>query len=209
MIFVIDASVAVKWFVDERSREKARELLRNSIVRSAPDIVFSEVANALRKKIVAREISFEQASFALDELPSCLPNIVPTPSILHDAFSLSVQLGHPVADCLYLACAQYVGGHLVSDDEKFVRKCQEHLSSSVVRLMEWTMPPTHQSTRSPFIDEAIEAKLIQLSAIYQQTKSGRGRHWLGSDVTILTEPALKDAILNLDANQRAHLMGTG
>jgi len=77
LIFVIDASVIVKWFVDEARRDKARELLQDGITRFVPDIVFCEVANALRRKIADQEMSVNQASPALEAFRSYLPNIVP------------------------------------------------------------------------------------------------------------------------------------
>jgi len=137
LIFIIDASIIVKWFVDEERRDKARDLLREGIFRFVPDIVFSEVANARRKKIVMGEISAEQARSVLHDLPVYLPNVVATELIIYDAFELAVEMEHPVTDCLYLACAQHLGGQVISDDVKSVRKCRERYSSSVVLLNEW------------------------------------------------------------------------
>jgi predicted nucleic acid-binding protein len=45
--FVVDASVAVKWFADEPLFGKARELQQHSL--AAPDLIFAEVANVMWK----------------------------------------------------------------------------------------------------------------------------------------------------------------
>ena len=45
--FVVDASVAIKWFVPEIHAEAARRLLREGITLLAPDLIWAEVANAL------------------------------------------------------------------------------------------------------------------------------------------------------------------
>jgi len=206
LIFVIDASVAVKWFVDEERRDKARELLRDGVVRLVPEIIFAEVANALRKKVAAGEISLDQASYALDDLPVYLPNVVPINLILNDAFDLGTQLGHPVADCLYLACARHIGGKLVTDDEKFFRKCQGQHSSSTVLMRNWIAPIDDLPPKITLLDPIIEAKLTRLSALYQQAKTRLGRHWFEKDVVILAERALKSEILSLDKDQRAYVL---
>jgi predicted nucleic acid-binding protein len=43
--FVVDASVAIKWFVDEEGRAEAVGLLRHPL--SAPDLLAPECANIL------------------------------------------------------------------------------------------------------------------------------------------------------------------
>ena len=206
MNFVIDASVAVKWFVDEDRRESARELLREGIVRSAPDIIFSEVANALRKKVASTEISKEQASRALDDIFAYLPNIITSSAILHDAFALAMQLSHPIADCLYLACARHVGGQVVSDDEKFIEKCRTRYSEFAVSLKEWV--PTTTTPRIPveLLDGLVTEKLTRLAAIYEQAKLRAGRHWFEGEVVILAQRGLRDEVLNLTKDQVAHVL---
>ena len=51
MVVVIDASVAVKWYVTEAWRTEARSVLASAAERIAPDIILTEVANALRRKV--------------------------------------------------------------------------------------------------------------------------------------------------------------
>jgi predicted nucleic acid-binding protein len=50
MILVIDASVAVKWFVDEPRRDQTRDVPGRDMDLIAPDLILVEVANALRNK---------------------------------------------------------------------------------------------------------------------------------------------------------------
>jgi predicted nucleic acid-binding protein len=49
MILVIDASVALKWFVDEPRRDQTRDVLGSDFDLVAPDLILVEVANALRQ----------------------------------------------------------------------------------------------------------------------------------------------------------------
>ena len=45
--YVVNASVAVKWLVDEPQSEQALKLLENDLPLLAPELIFAEVANAL------------------------------------------------------------------------------------------------------------------------------------------------------------------
>jgi predicted nucleic acid-binding protein len=47
-VFVIDASVAIKWVIDEPGTRQALDLLRHTLF--APDLLMAECANILRKK---------------------------------------------------------------------------------------------------------------------------------------------------------------
>ena len=57
--WVIDASVAIKWVVDEPGTEQALLLRRHHLV--APDLLVPECANILWKKIRRGELSEAQA----------------------------------------------------------------------------------------------------------------------------------------------------
>ena len=50
-VFVVDASVVVKWFVPEIHSDAARRLLVLPHEYVAPDLLFAETANTIWKKI--------------------------------------------------------------------------------------------------------------------------------------------------------------
>lgn len=50
MKVVVDASIAIKWFVTERSADGSRRLLAHGIGWYAPDLILSETANVIWKK---------------------------------------------------------------------------------------------------------------------------------------------------------------
>ena len=45
--FVVDASVAIKWLVDEPLSERAAKLLKDDLPLAAPELIYAEAANAL------------------------------------------------------------------------------------------------------------------------------------------------------------------
>ena len=58
---VVDASVAVKWFIPEALSSEARGLLAPEYELLAPDLLWVELGNALWKKHRRRELDAETA----------------------------------------------------------------------------------------------------------------------------------------------------
>ena len=56
---MVDASVAIKWFVEEPDSAAAARLLRDHL--SAPDLLVPECANILWKKVACGELSLDEA----------------------------------------------------------------------------------------------------------------------------------------------------
>jgi predicted nucleic acid-binding protein len=64
-IAVVDASVAVKWVVDERHSTAAAGLLARPIGWIAPRLMLVEAAATLRRKVVQRELRTAGAAASL------------------------------------------------------------------------------------------------------------------------------------------------
>lgn len=138
MVVVVDASVAVKWYAAEAGRAEARQILASPVELVAPDILITEVANALRRKVMEGSATREQALSALEDLPGCFSRLIPAEQTLQPAFDLALNLGHPLPDCVYLACAVMNGASLVSDDRKFLEKAVANgHRSRIIHLVDW------------------------------------------------------------------------
>ncbi len=122
MTLVVDASVAVKWLVDEPRHLAARSLLDRSERLLAPDFVFVETSNVLWKKVLRRELTAEQAVEGIESLPRLFETTVPSTLLVARALRMAIEMPHPVYDCLYLACSEHVDADLVTDDARFVTK---------------------------------------------------------------------------------------
>jgi predicted nucleic acid-binding protein len=114
---IVDASVAVKWFIAEDRSAAAREVLDASDELLAPDIVCLEVFNALW---VATRIGRLPAT-RLEALAAAIPrpftSLAPLTSLYPTAAELARRLRHPVYDATYLALALREGGTLITADE--------------------------------------------------------------------------------------------
>ena len=134
-MIVVDASVAVKWAVEESGRTEALEVLDLDQGLAAPDLIFAELANVLRKKIKAGEVTSDQARLAIRGVHSALSTVIDSAELWEDALGLAQTLDHSAYDCFYLAAATG-GGLLVSADDRFLRKCRDHGFSAFIPGLE-------------------------------------------------------------------------
>ncbi len=116
---VIDASVAIKWVVQEAGTDEATAL-RGAHALVAPDLIVAECANVLWKKVNRREFLAEEAVLAARLLASAEIELVPMRGMLEEATRLAVELDHPAYDCLYLALAVGRGTCLATADERLI-----------------------------------------------------------------------------------------
>jgi predicted nucleic acid-binding protein len=117
----VDASVVVKWFVEEDGQPQEISILERGDECFAPDFVVVEAAGAFDKKIKAGTVSRGQASQALIAIQSNMTMIAGS-RLIESALDVASALGHPLADCVYLACAIELDTALVTADQVFIQK---------------------------------------------------------------------------------------
>lgn len=131
---IVDASVAVKWLVEEEDSDIARALL-GRVDLIAPTLIHAEVANAIWKKRRRGELSDDPELAALpDMLASVLQTMDETPMI-GLALAIALELGHPIYDCIYLAVAETLDQELVTADDRFRKRVASHVYGSRVRAL--------------------------------------------------------------------------
>jgi len=117
-VYIVDASVVIKWVVDEVGSEEAAALRGDEL--QAPDWIQVECTNVLWAKSRRRELTPNEASERLALLLEAPVALVPASEVLERAFALAQELAHPVYDCLYLALALERRCPLITADERFV-----------------------------------------------------------------------------------------
>ena len=132
---VADASVIVKWFVDEVHSEKARELrdeyINGSVEILAPELMPYEVLNALKytglfnlNELVMVAKSLSLYGFRLYSLVGELAEITA---------KLAVKNNITIYDASYVALAEKLKAKFYTSDEKLIEKvksdCVAHISS--------------------------------------------------------------------------------
>lgn len=117
---VIDASVAIKWVIEEDGTTEALALRRQRL--TAPDLIIPECANILWKKVRRNELSAEEAAFAGRLLANADIELAPTRPLMDAAIEIAVLLDHPAYDCMYLALAEQNDVTFVTADSRLISK---------------------------------------------------------------------------------------
>ena len=126
-MIVLDASVVLKWFVDEEDSDQALRLREEFYTGEReiviPDLLLFEVANALRynPSFTAEEI--KEAVKTLFDIE--IEIITPTYSLLAKAIELAESLDVTCYDAAYLALAEELGFEFITADARFYRKVGE------------------------------------------------------------------------------------
>lgn len=135
-LYVVDASVVVKWVVDEPGTQPALTLLKDHDL-AAPDLILAECANIFWKKVRRGELTAEEARFAglmIQGSDLQLRDMLP---IWLSSIELAARIDHPAYDCLYLSLALKERLQFVTADESLVRKLQR---SADARLKNLALP---------------------------------------------------------------------
>ena len=119
---VVDASVAVAWFVEQPNSAAADNAL-NQFDFYAPSLILPEIGNAMwkyKRHGVISESQFRDclvglagAYFFVEEMDD---------TVMHLATGISADLDHPIYDCVYLAVARKLKTPFLTADKKLINK---------------------------------------------------------------------------------------
>jgi predicted nucleic acid-binding protein len=130
---VVDASVALKWVLDEPESEAAVALRDQELI--APALWLAEAANALWRHVRTGEISDQEAAAFFSELLKAPVASLPIEPHLERALELAMEIGHPVYDCIYLALALHHRTHVMTADRRFASAAITPALAGGVRLL--------------------------------------------------------------------------
>ncbi len=136
-VFVVDASVVIKWFVPEIHSDAARRLLATTHQYLSPDLLFPEVGNAIWKKVRRGELTAEEGQGLAADISSIAVETVSTRGLMIDAHALAITTGLTVYDAMYLALAVRLETELITADDKLGRIVAAHpMTAAHVRLIQ-------------------------------------------------------------------------
>jgi predicted nucleic acid-binding protein len=135
MTWVVDASVAVKWFVNEQRSSAARAVLESGQPVIAPDLIVPESSNTAWKKVRRGDISREQAEAMVQALPLSFDRLVATAPLSQRALQLALRFGHPIYDCFYVALAEDASVPLVTDDQRVIELAKKAGLGKLVKAL--------------------------------------------------------------------------
>ena len=122
---VVDACVAVKWFLPEVHSEAAARLLEGNDVLIAPDLIWVEAANAVWKRLVRGEITTAEAREIVGGIADTPLLTEPTRGHVEAAFEVAAAAGCTVYDAVYFALAEARDCRMVTADRSLHSKLHE------------------------------------------------------------------------------------
>jgi predicted nucleic acid-binding protein len=117
-VFVVDASVVVKWFVPEIHSDAARRLLALPHEYIAPDLLFAETAHTIGKKIRRKELTAEEGRRLVADIGRIAVETVSCRALAEDAHAVANATGRTVCDSMYVALAVRLKTRSVTADDR-------------------------------------------------------------------------------------------
>jgi predicted nucleic acid-binding protein len=119
-MIVVDASVAVKWFIPEAGEEAAAQILNGKKRLVAPALIRLEVTGAIIRRYREGHLSEKKAREGTQAWEAMLEyrvvRLVPDAELFADAVQMAFLAKHTLADCLYLAAAKRLAAPLITAD---------------------------------------------------------------------------------------------
>lgn len=125
MRLILDASIAIQFYVPEACSERALAWLTREVDFSVPDIFLVEVAQALLRHCRERRLTREDLDLAVGDLDQLVQVSFGSGDLVIRALAIAHDLDHRLHDCMYLALAERLDCALLTADERLVRKVRE------------------------------------------------------------------------------------
>ena len=118
---VIDASVAVKWYVPEVFEQEATRLRKTGGIFHAPELILPEFGNIIWKKVIRKELTDTEGYRIINAFAAEKLVLHSHQTTLISAYTGADTTGQTVYDWTYLALAIALSYPFVTADEKFYK----------------------------------------------------------------------------------------
>jgi len=115
---VLDASAALRLITNAPGVEPWVQQLAEAPLVLAPELMLTEVANAIWKLQRAGQLKLIEPHALLADALELVDQIEPDRHLQVEALALACHLDHPVYDCLYLALARREAAVLLTADRR-------------------------------------------------------------------------------------------
>ena len=160
MIRIVDASVVVKWLIEEDGSDRAAQVMRLPLI--APESLVPECLSALRKRVQRGLMLEQRAVDAAHVLALAGIAFEPIQSLAPDILALSLRLSLSTYDCAYLALARKLDGVVITADQRLIDRCRRPDAADLARRVQSLSenpPMVQERAVRPYIARRTKAKL--------------------------------------------------
>jgi predicted nucleic acid-binding protein len=118
---VLDASAVVRIIEGSPQAVAMGEALASADLVLAPELMLTEVANALWRLQRAGQLEGAGLQQRFERAVALVDHIEPDRTLQAEALALATHLDHPVYDCLYLVLARRGVAALLSADQRLLK----------------------------------------------------------------------------------------
>ena len=144
-VFVVDASVALKWYVKESVREKALQMrddfVSGLIELEAPSLLLYEIGNALRFHPASTHARCSDAVKQLLDLGLAVHDLDSSKAATAATIAFDQKL--TFYDAVYLALAKQLDATFVTADRRLIRHLSESEKHHALLLENYISPALH------------------------------------------------------------------
>lgn len=133
---VVDASIAVKWFIPEADSQQAEALLSDKFRLLAPDLLWTEVGNVLKTIAKRGAITPEEAQQMVRDASAMPVEIMESLPLLPETLRIATSADRSVYDSLYIALAAREKCGVVTADQKLINALARTEWSARVSLLD-------------------------------------------------------------------------
>lgn len=131
--YVIDASVALKWHLDdEEAIKEARQLLRDygngKIAITAPKLFLVEIGNAFNVAVMRTRLKEEKALTYFQEILEISIPLIDYTDFLLSAWKFAREHNRSVYDSVYVVTAQHLDCELYTADKRLYNALKDKFS---------------------------------------------------------------------------------
>jgi predicted nucleic acid-binding protein len=134
-LWVVDASVVIKWYVPEADLAAAHALRAPGVRLAVPDLLFVESSNILWKLVRRGEMQQPQAIEIIEKIVASPFVTYTNESLARDATDLALATGVSAYDASYVALAARLNVQCITADQKLVRKLAGTPAAAHVTLL--------------------------------------------------------------------------
>jgi len=118
--YVVDSSVVAAAIFQEPLVDCALRVLTGGHALFAPDLIYAEVTNVIRKRYIPGKIDEFEAQVFLADARQLPLEVTPCGELAELAMKLVIATKRSAYDCMYLALAGNTNTVMVSADQRFI-----------------------------------------------------------------------------------------